>query len=209
MAIPKMWRSRIFEKHFSPAENAGKTGFLAFFQDFIISFFWFFAQRRVLAMAKTWSSPIFEKKFFSGRKCWKYAGKTGFWHFFEISSLVLSDFLLKMRISYAQSVAESDFWENCFSGRKSQKYAGNRRFWRFSSDFFLIFLCFFHTKTLLTTMPTIKHGSAVNKTDFWSWNFLDRRNSRFSPEKRHFLNFSSCTLYYFMKFCTLMRNGNI
>ena len=40
---------------------AGKTGFLAFSQDFFISFFRFFAQRCVLAMLKTWPSPIFEK----------------------------------------------------------------------------------------------------------------------------------------------------
>ena len=43
---------------------AGKTGLLAFFRDFIISFFWFFAQRCVLAKPKTWLSPIFEKFFF-------------------------------------------------------------------------------------------------------------------------------------------------
>ena len=30
----------------------------------------------------------------------------------------------------------------------------------------------------------------------------NRRNSQFSPEKRYFLNFWSCTLYFFMKFCT-------
>ena len=36
----------------------------------------------------------------------------------------------------------------------------------------------------------------------------NRRNSRFSPEKRYFLNFSSRTLYFFMKFCTLMLNSN-
>ena len=36
----------------------------------------------------------------------------------------------------------------------------------------------------------------------------NRRNSRFSPEKRYFLNFWSCTLYFFMKFGTLMQNGN-
>ena len=36
----------------------------------------------------------------------------------------------------------------------------------------------------------------------------NRRNSRFSPEKRQYLNFSSCTLYIFMKFCILMQNGN-
>ena len=31
---------------------------------------------------------------------------------------------------------------------------------------------FFLRKTLLTTMPTIKHGSIVNKTDFCSRNYL-------------------------------------
>ena len=45
-------------------ENAGKTGYLAFSRDFIISFFRFFAQRCVLAMPKMWPSWIFEKKFF-------------------------------------------------------------------------------------------------------------------------------------------------
>ena len=96
---------------------AGKTGFLAFSRDFIISFDWIFAQRCVLIMPKIWSSLIFEKHFFPA--------------------------------------------EN----------AGNRRFCRFSLDFFHIFRCFY-TKTLLITIPTIKHGSIVNKTDFWSRNFL-------------------------------------
>ena len=35
------------------------------------------------------------KNIFSGRKCRKYDGKPVFWHFLEISSLVLSDFLQK------------------------------------------------------------------------------------------------------------------
>ena len=43
---------------------AGKPGFWAFSQDFIISFFWFFAQRCTLAMLITWLSPIFDKNFF-------------------------------------------------------------------------------------------------------------------------------------------------
>ena len=64
----KMWRSPIFEKKFISGRKcrkyAGKTGFLAFSRDFIISFFWFFAQRCVLIMPKMWPSPIFEKKFF-------------------------------------------------------------------------------------------------------------------------------------------------
>ena len=70
-------------------------------------------------------------------------------------------------------MAETGFWEKFFSGGKCWKYAGNRRFGRFSSDFFLMFLCFFHRKTLLITMPAIKHGSIVNKTDdFCCQNFL-------------------------------------
>ena len=53
-----------FKNNILPAENAGKTGFLAFSRDFIISFFWFFAQRCILTMLKTWLSPIFKKIFF-------------------------------------------------------------------------------------------------------------------------------------------------
>ena len=67
MAIPKMWRSPIFEKHFFPAENAGnmpgKPVFWHFFEILLV-FFWFFAQRCVLIMPKIWPSPIFEKNFF-------------------------------------------------------------------------------------------------------------------------------------------------
>ena len=77
-----------------------------------------------------------------------------------------------MRFSNAQNMAESNFWEKIFSNRKCRKYVGNSRFCRFSSDYFLIFRCFFHTKTLLLTVPTIKHGSIVYKTDFCSRNFL-------------------------------------
>ena len=64
-------------------------------------------------------------------------------------------------------MTEPDFGKTFFPAEN----AGNRRFCRFSSAFFLIFLCFF-TQTLLITMPTIKHDSNVNKTDFWTRNFL-------------------------------------
>ena len=101
MTEPDFWKT-----YFSGRKcrnYAGKTGFLAFFRDFIISFFWFFAQRCVLAMPKTWPSSIFQENFFPT--------------------------------------------EN----------AGNRLFCRVWSYFFLIFRCFFHTKTFFITMPTIKH----------------------------------------------------
>ena len=46
---------------------AGKTGFLAFSRDFIISFYWLFVQKCVKAMAKTWPSLIFKKNFFPAK----------------------------------------------------------------------------------------------------------------------------------------------
>ena len=52
------------KKKFSSRKYAGKTSFLAFSRDFIISFFRFFAQRCVLAMPKIWLNWIFEKNFF-------------------------------------------------------------------------------------------------------------------------------------------------
>ena len=51
---------------------------------------------------------------------------------------------------------ESDFWEKIFQ-KKSE------------ITVFSLFNC---TITLLITMPTIKHGSIVNITDFCSWIFL-------------------------------------
>ena len=91
------------------------------------------------------------------------------------------------------------FEKNFFLGQKYWKYTGNRNFCRFSSDFFLIFLCLF-TQTLSITMST-------------NWFMLPELsknppNSRFSPEKWRFWNFTSCTLYFFIEFCTLIRNGN-
>ena len=101
-------------------------------------------------------------------------------------------------------MAESNFWEIFFPVENT----GNRRFCRFSLDFFLIFLCFF-TQTLSIT--NVHHQAWLNCQ--YNWFLLPElsknpRNSRFSPEKWHFLNFSSFTFYFFIKFCTLIRNGN-
>ena len=102
-----------------------------------------------------------------------------------------------MRISNAQNMAESDFWEKIFSGRKCRKYAGNRRFYRFSLDCFHILRCFFHTKTLLITIPTIKHSSIVNKTDFWSRNFLKIAGTADFCRKNSISWISRAVLYIF------------
>ena len=138
---------------------AGKTSFLAFPRDLIFSFFWFFAQRCILGMSKTWPNPIFEKNFFPAEN----AGNMP-----EIA--VFADFV-----------------------------------WGFSSYFVI-----FSHKNIINN--NTHHRACLNCHKSW---FLmpelskNRQRSQFSLEKRYFLNFSSCTLYFFMKFCTLMQNGNI
>ena len=134
---------------------AGKTGFLAFSRDFIISFFWFFAQRCVLGMLKTWPSSIFEKNFFRPKML-----------------------------------------EIC---RKSP-------FLQIFLRLFPYISLFFHTKTLLIAMPTIKHGSIVNKTDFCSRNFLKiagtadfRRKNGISWISRAVLNIFSWNFAHWCK----------
>ena len=62
-----MRRGPIFEKKIFQAENAGnipEKPLFGIFSRFYHYFFWFFAQRCVLTMHKTWLSPIFEKIFF-------------------------------------------------------------------------------------------------------------------------------------------------
>ena len=78
IAMSKMWPIPIFRKIYFSGRKcqkyAGKTGFLAISWDFIISFFWFFAQRCVLIMPKIWLSSIVEKIFFRPKIpeiCWK------------------------------------------------------------------------------------------------------------------------------------------
>ena len=88
-----------------------------------------------------------KKKFFPAENAGNMPEKPVFGHFLEISSLVFFWFFAqKMRVSNAQNMAESHFWEKFFSVRKYRKYAGNRRFCRFSLDFILLFRCFFTQK---------------------------------------------------------------
>ena len=61
---------------------------------------------------------------------------------------------------------------------------------------------FFRTKL------TIKHGSIVNKTDFCSRNSLKIAGTA-DFCRRNGMSISSCTLYFIMKFCTLMQNANV
>ena len=82
----------------------------------------------------------FSEKKFSGWKCRKYAGKTGFLAFsrdFSISFFWF--FAQRCALAMPKTWPSPIFKENFFPAEN----AGNRCFCRFSSDFFLIFLCFF------------------------------------------------------------------
>ena len=140
----------------------------------------------------------FWKTYFSGRKCRKYAGKTCYLAFsrdFIISFLI---FCLKMRISNVQNVAKSD--SSIFFFRpKIPEICRTSPFLQIFIGLFPYVSLFFPIKTSLITMPTIKHDSIVNKTDFCSRNFLKLaetgRNSRLFVGKHFFAVISfECTL---------------
>ena len=68
----------------------------SFSRDWLISFCWFLAQRCKMAMPKMWWSPQFsEKNSFPVENARNMLEKPVFWHFLEISPLVLSDSLHK------------------------------------------------------------------------------------------------------------------
>jgi len=56
---------------------------------------------------------------------------------------------------------------------------------------------FFHTKTLFVAMPTIKHGLIVNKSDFWSRNFLKIAGTAYFRRKNGISWISRAVLYIF------------
>ena len=92
-----------------------KTGFWNFLENFIISFFWIFAQRWVLGMLNTWSSPIFEKSFFTAENAGNMPEMTVFadfhWtfglHFFHTKTLMIPLFRSFVRSFVRPSVRPS------------------------------------------------------------------------------------------------------
>ena len=135
-----------------------KNRFLGIFSRFHHQFFLIFAPRCVLAILKTWLSPIFEKIF---------------------------------------------FWP------KIPEVCRNSPFCRFSLDFFLLCRCF--------SLKNIINNNAHHQAWFnCHYNFFSTRNftkiagtADFRRKNDNFLNFWSCTLYFFMKFCTQTQNGNV
>ena len=66
-----------------------------------------------------------------------------------------------MHISNAHNMAESDFYKKFFPAENTGNMPEIAVFADFVRTFPLYFVVF-HLKTLLITMPTIKHGSFVN-----------------------------------------------
>ena len=109
----------------------------------IPGFFWYFAKSCVLIMHKTWPSPIFEKKFFPAENAGNMPEKLVFGHLNLISwDFIISFFhffvkrcILAMLITWPSPIFDKNFLP--------AENAGNPHFCRFSSDFSLIFRCFF------------------------------------------------------------------
>ena len=182
------------KKIFFP-EICRKTSFLAFSRDFGISCFWFFAQRCVLTMLKTWHESDLWEKFFAVENSGNMPEIAVFADF--VSNFIISFFWFfctKMRNSIAQNMAESDFGEIFFSCRKCRKSPFLQIFFGFLPYISL----FFQTKTFLITLSTIK---SINCQKNW---FLKPELSKKIFEKlliNYFLlffsNFDDHFVYFF------------
>ena len=93
-------------------------------------------------------------------------------------------------------MAESDFWGKFFSGRNYLKLPEIAAFADFHWIFSLYFVVF-HTKTLLSTIPTIKNVSNVNKTDFWSRNSVKIARTADFRRKTVYLEFLELYFIFF------------
>ena len=110
------------------------------------------------------TEPIFEKHIFLAEN----ARKNGFSAFSR--DFIISFFKIFAQVCWLAMLKILRVWflRKLFSGWKCRK-----------SPILQIFITvpyislFFHTRTLLTTIPTIKNGSIFNKTDFWSRDFLN------------------------------------
>ena len=147
------------------------------------------------------TEPDFRKTYFPAENAGNMPEKPVFWHFLEISSLVFCIFFAqRCVIAMLKTWPSSIFKENFF--RKSP-------FLQIFIGLFPYIPLFFHTKILFITMPTINHGLIVNKTDFWSRNFLKiagiadfRRKNGISWISRALLNILSWNLAHWCKMAT-------
>ena len=147
MAMPKNMTEPDFRKKIISGRKcrkyAEKTGFLAFSRDFIICFYWFFAQRRVLAMPKIWLSPIPEKNFFPAENAGNMPEKPPFWHF-PRDSVIIFFLLFAQRCVLAMfKTWPSPIFENNFFRPKMPEICRQLPFLQILFGLFLILRCFF------------------------------------------------------------------
>ena len=173
---------------------AGKTGFLAFSRDFLISFFYFFAQKYVLAMPiikhdlKLSIKLIFESGTFekSPEKP-IFAGKTVFFEFFELYFIFFHEILHTDAKWQYLKCDGAQFSKNNFSGWKCRKCSGKTGFLAFSRDFLISFFWYIEQKS---------YGPAVEKDFFYG------RKCRKSPFLQIFIGFFPyITLFVHIKYC--------
>ena len=108
----------------------------SFSRDWLISFFWFLAQRCKMAMPKMWRSPIFEKKFFWANLGQKLPKNRVFWTLCKIALLVFSDFWQKNRVQGTLKCGRNNLSLKIFFRRNLQIFV----FWGNSP---LPFSCYF------------------------------------------------------------------
>ena len=94
-------------------------------------------------------------------------------------------------------MAESDFWEKFFFRPKIPEICRKSPFLQIFIGLIPYIFVVFHTKTLLITIPTIKNGSIVNKTDFWIRNFLKIAGTADFRRKSGISLISRAALYIF------------
>ena len=132
---------------------ARKIGFLAFYRDFIISFFWFFVQRCVFRNAQNMAESDFWENFFPGWKCRKYAENDVFADFYWTFSLYFvvfftknivdsnSQYFLKLKIAGQIVVPEKWIFFNFSS--LTQYFIHEFSLFSFAGSFIRLLVCSF------------------------------------------------------------------
>ena len=149
-----------------------------------------------MAIPKMWRIPIFEKHFFRP-KMPEICRKSRVWHFLEISSFAISDFLHRWLqrcvLAMPKTWIESDFWEKFFSRTKMPEIAV---FADFHWIFALKYVVFSHKNN--TYYPARFN---FNKTDFWSRKFLKIiEEEEEKNDELHFWYRNTSNLYWFQIF---------
>ena len=118
------------------------------------------------------TEPDFRKTYFSGRKCRKHAEKTSFLAFPRDFIISFFWFFVQRCVIIMPKIWPSPIFENKFFPAENTGNMPEIAVLHIFIGLFSYISLFFHTKTLLITILTIKYDSIVNKTDFWSRNFL-------------------------------------